>query len=157
MARRQGDVDSGWTLDTFHTHVTALLAEMDRRYEQRYEAQQKALEAALLAAEKAVQTAMVAAEKATSKAADAADKRIEALNELRGIVNDIGSLQMPRREAEERLRGLAEKLDELKVSYSQTTSQTAGHSAGLNAGWAYLLASIGAVATVIAVVLSLNR
>lgn len=128
-------------------HFEALLAEKDRRDQQRFEAQKEALssaflaqqtavQAALLAQEKAVQAAQTAADRATNKAEIATEKRIEGLNELRGIVQDVGSLQMPRSEAEQRLRALAEKVDEIKLA----VGTGAGSKAGANALLGYLIA-----------------
>ena len=59
------------------THVLALLAEMDLRNQQRFEAQGQAVVAALTSAEKAVQKAEIATE-----------KRFESVNEFRQALND---------------------------------------------------------------------
>lgn len=91
-------------------HVTALLTEMNLRYQQRFDAQTTAINAALLAAEKAV-----------TKAEIAADKRFELLNELR-----VGVATTEQVEAlEKRLNELAARLDRIE-----------GRSGGLTAGWA---------------------
>jgi len=129
-----------------------LLAEMDLRYQQRFDAQSLALSAALLAAEKAVQTALTAAEKAVNKAEIATERRIEGLNELRSIVNDIGKLQMPRAEAEQRLSSLAEKVEEVKMIAG--TQRDRG--LGLNSGWAYLVGAVVLLGGVITLALKLT-
>jgi hypothetical protein len=129
---------SEWTVETLRHYFEVLVHEKDLRDQQRYDAQQKALEAALLAQEKAVATAMAAAEKAVVKAELAVDKRIEGLNELRGIVSDISTLQMPRIEADQRFGALSSKVDELKV----TVTTSAGRSSGIQAGWGYLVALV---------------
>ena len=83
----------------------------DIRYQQRFEAQSDALNAAFLAqqtamqtaltvAEKAVQAALAAADRAVSKAELAADKRFESLSELR---EQLGKL-ITRVEANQRRR-----------------------------------------------------
>ena len=88
-------------------YITTLLAEMDLRYQQRFDAANKAVEAAfmaqqtamqtaLTAAEKAVQSALSAAEKAVTKAEVAAEKRFDGVNEFRKAYQDIIALQMPR-------------------------------------------------------------
>jgi len=119
-------------------HVLGLLAEMDLRYQQRFDAQTRALDAALLAAEKAVQTALTAAEKAVTKAEVAAEKRFDAVNEFRGAYQDIIAQQMPRVEAEQRLNALAEKIDDLKA----IASSAAGRSGGFDTGWKVLVAAV---------------
>ena len=102
--------DRGTLIDQrFHT-VGDLQKEADLRYQQRFEAQTKALDAAFLAqqtavqaalsaAEKGVQTALVAAEKAVTKAETAAEKRFDAISEFRAAFNDLVASQMPRKES----------------------------------------------------------
>jgi tetrahydromethanopterin S-methyltransferase subunit G len=145
--------DNGWTLPTLKEHLEAVIAAKDTRDQQRYDAQQKALEAALLAAEKAVATAMAAAEKAVVKAEMAAEKRFDAVNEFRGAYQDIISQQMPRVEAEQRLSALTEKVDDLKSE----ASKRAGHTMGLNAGWGILLSAVVMIATIVSVYVALHK
>lgn len=64
-------------------HVRALLAEKDLRDQQRYEAQQTAMSAALEAADKFNLMILSAQKEAVTKAEVAADKRFDLLNELR--------------------------------------------------------------------------
>jgi hypothetical protein len=140
MSSPQG-AGPGWTLDTLMVHIAALLTEADLRYQQRYDAQQKALEAALLAAKEAVQAALAAAKEAVLKAEISADKRLELLNELRVGVATTEQL---------------DALEKLVADLSKRLDRSEGRSTGLTAGWGFLLAAIGATATVIAVVLSLK-
>lgn len=42
---------SGWNVDTLQRHIVDLIAEVDRRYEQRFEAQQEAMKAAFVASQ----------------------------------------------------------------------------------------------------------
>jgi hypothetical protein len=149
---------------TFHgisvlDHVVSLLAEMDLRYQQRYDAQTKALDAAflaqqaavqaaLLAQEKAVATALLAADRAVTKAEIATEKRIEGLNELRGIVQDVGALQMPRSEAEQRLSAVSEKIDELKTGANLGQGRTAGTTALIG----YLIAAAAVVVAIVSLI-----
>lgn len=66
-----------------------VLKEMDKRYEQRFEAM-----------DRGTATALASAKEAVLKAENSAEKRFEGLNELRGVVNDILGKTMPRTEAE---------------------------------------------------------
>lgn len=137
---------SGWTVDILREHLERVLAERDLRYQQRFDAQSKALEAALLAAEKAVQTALIAAEKAVTKAEIATEKRLEGMNEFRGALADQAKDLVTRVELDavvERMRELAARVD-----------KTEGRSTGLSAGWGYLIA---AAAVIIAIVSWLTR
>jgi len=81
------------------THIEMVLNERDRRYEDRFEGQEKAVGAALQAAKEAVQKAEVAAE-----------KRFDAVNEFRAQLADQASTFMPRLEAENRIHQNAEKI-----------------------------------------------
>lgn len=147
--------DSGWTVDTLrefllervngeHALTRQQIADLRALLQERYETQTKALDAAFVAAEKAVQTALASAEKAVTKAETAAERRFESVNEFRQTLTDQASTFMPRAEAETRVDALAEKLDALATRIDK--SEGRGH--GLNAGWVYLLAAIGAMGTI---------
>lgn len=99
-------------------HFTTLLNEMDLRYQQRYDAQTKALEAALLAADKAVQAALLAAEKAVIKAETAAERRFESVNEFRGQLGDQAKTFMPRAEYIVQHQSLSDKVDVIAKTLS---------------------------------------
>jgi len=80
--------------------------ERDRRLDQRMDAQETAVAAALAAAEKAVTAALVASEKAVDKAEVAQAKVDEGQNEFRGTLRDQASTLMPRSETENLIREL---------------------------------------------------
>ena len=91
-AARSGDTGTGWSafivrelmqfcrdqIVSLKDHIRDLRVADDLRYQQRFDAQQKALEAAALAAEKAVNAALAAAEKAVNAAQQAAEKSVAA-------------------------------------------------------------------------------
>lgn len=123
------------------THVLALLAEMDLRYQQRFDAQGQALTAALLAADTAVRAALTAAEKAVAKAETANEKRFESVNEFRKTLSDQTASFPSRVE----LQALADRVSDLATRMDKTE----GKSTGLSASWGYLVAGIGVIATII--------
>jgi hypothetical protein len=89
------------------SHLEGMLAanvrlfdERDRRYEQRFEAQEKAVDTAMVAAEKAVNAALAAAKEAVNKAEISQDKRNLEQNEFRGQLKDQAATLMPRAEYE---------------------------------------------------------
>lgn len=129
-------------------HVLALLAEMDLRYQQRFDAQGQALTAALLAAEKAVQTALIAAEKAVAKAETANEKRFESVNEFRKTLSDQTASFPSRVE----LQALADRVSDLATRMDKTE----GRSTGIGASWGYLVGAVLLVGTVITVVLAIR-
>jgi len=126
---------SGWTTDTLKEHLSAVIASNDRRYTERFDAQESA-----------------------SKYAQ------EKANEFRGSLDDVGKRQMPRVEAEQLIRSTTdrwsaqlgsvnEKVDALQARMDRND----GRSGGINAGWLILVAAVGLVATVIGIVVALRR
>lgn len=124
--------------------------EVSLRAQQRFDAQTKALDAALLAQQTAVQAAMMASEKAISKAEIAAEKRFDALMEAQRGFHNLLAETMPRREAETRIEALAIKIDDLK-SYASTAQ---GRDTGASSSWAFLAGGIGLLAAIVSVVIT---
>lgn len=102
--------------------MKASIAAADLRYEQRFNAQGDALAAAFLsqqvamktaleAAKEAVNAALAAADRAVLKAELAADKRFEALNELRQMLNDTLKILMTRTEVTQMVGAVVEKVE----------------------------------------------
>jgi hypothetical protein len=114
---------SGWTVDTVAAHFGTLLDEADRRYEQRFIGQEKAVAAALAAVEKGGNAALVSAKEAVTKAELASEKRFDAVNEFRQLVNDVLSGAMPRAEAEQRIAGNAEKIAAIEVRFAENLAR----------------------------------
>lgn len=123
-------------------HIRSLLLQMDLRYQQRFDAQQKALDAALLAAKEAVQTALLAAKEAVIKAEVATENRLTLLNELRSGVATKEQMEA----MAERLADLKERLDRLE-----------GRSGGASALWGYIVGAAGVVAAVVATIVAVTR
>lgn len=120
------------------------------RNQQRFDAQTKALEAALLAQQAAVQAAMTASEKAIAKSEVSSEKRFDQLAEAQRTVHAMISDTMPRREAEARIEALVLKIDDLK-SYASTTQ---GRDTGISSSWAFLAGGIGLLAAIVSVVIT---
>jgi hypothetical protein len=140
-------------------HIKDLMVAHDKRYEQRYEASQKALEAALIAQKDAVREAFAAqkeainaalasADRAVSKAENAAERRFEGVNEFRAQLGDQQRTLMPRVEAENRLSAMAEKLSVLEGFRTEVLSRGVGTQQGY--GWA--IGVIGLVLTVLTII-----
>lgn len=134
-------------IDRF-TAIRVLVDANDLRYQQRFDA-----------ANEAVHAALVAAEKATTKAEAAADKRFESVNEFRAQLADQAATFIPRAESEARMRSLAELVEAKyaglldKISdLTETVNRAQGRSAGLGAGWNYLVGLVGLVVAVITIV-----
>lgn len=137
---------SAWTVDSLRFHFeqrftaqeaavtaaiqavrelhTAVLAERDDRYGQRFDAQEKALVLALANVDREfherirqvqeeTRVAMAAAEKAITKAEIATEKRFDAVNEFRAQQADVIATFARKSEIDQRIAGLAEKLDSI--------------------------------------------
>lgn len=123
------------------THVERLFQERDRltdkleterdlRYQQRWEAQVKAVTDAMLAAEKAIAAALTAAEKAVLKAETAA-------NGVTGELRDaLGKME----------QRFTEKIEDVVGQQNVT----AGRNTGSSATWAYVIAIAGIVIAALA-------
>lgn len=151
---------SGWTVDTLREHLITLIAETEMkltaadtaaelRNEQRFVAQQQAIKDALISQKEAVAAALVAAEKAVMVAETNAEKWRAAANEWRGAMNDRERNLMPRIEAENSIKGNAEKIDALASRIDKSEGRTSGLLT--------IFAIIAAVGTLVAIFLALRK
>jgi hypothetical protein len=107
-----------------------LIEANDLRYQQRFEAQGKALDAAFGAAKGAVDAALAGADKAAVKTEQTADKRFA----------DLGDL------IREQFKGLTDKFDASarRIELLEgRANQTFGATEGKTAMWSYVAAAIG--------------
>lgn len=132
---------SGWTTDTLRADVLGRLGELDKRYEQRFEAQEKAVISALHAAKEAV-----------SKAEVATEKRFEGVNEFRSSLSDLTATMMPRAESTARWSALAERVDKMEKAIAADS----GRNKGINDSWGYLVAAIGLAVGIIGIILAVQ-
>lgn len=115
-------------------YLSAIIAERDKQYGQRFDAQEKAVSAALAAAKEAV-----------SKAEGAAEKRFESVNEFRNTLKDQQSGLATRLEVDARFKAMEDKIVALSLTQSQMTASNEGALKlwGLIAGGVGLLGVIG--------------
>lgn len=126
---------SGWTVDTLKAYLESVIDGNDRRYQQRFDAQE--------AANKYSQ---------------------EKSNEFRGSLDDIGKKQMPRSEAEAMFKALSDKAEAFAKANAGRISdlqarldRNEGRSGGFSQGWIILVGAVGLAATVIMIVMTLSR
>ncbi len=110
-----GPGKSDWTLRTLFDFFQHRMDDADRRYEQRFQAQQEALQVGFTAQEKAVSAALQSADRAVNKAELAAEKRFEAGNEFRESLSDQSKTLLPRAEYQVQHTALAERLTRLET------------------------------------------
>lgn len=111
-------------------HIQAILTEMDRRYQQRFDAVKEAV----------------------SKAEIATSERFASVNEFRQTLTDQAGTFIGRGEFEAMREAYAERIRELTARLDRTE----GRSTGFSAGWAILVGAVGLVAAVVAVFVNLR-
>jgi len=140
---------SGWTVDTLRSHLLAKFDEKDLRDEQRFQAQQDAIQQALDAAEKAV-----------AKAETATEKRFDSVNEFREQLSDQAVTFMPRKEAQvlidsqnEKLAVIEARMNHLGISIERINAQQLGAVTERHEGRERSVSVQALIGTVIGVVL----
>lgn len=136
---------SGWTVETLRAYLESRITESDRRYEQRFLAQERAVDRAQI-----------------------------VNNEFRGTLEDQAQRLMPRAESTARWEAtatrierieahFAEQIDVVKTQYTQEIKTLtermnlqAGKGAGLDAGWKLLVGLVTLAATILAIVAALR-
>lgn len=148
--------------------------ENDKRYSERWVAQEKALDIALTTVNRAMDiaiarvdkefhehlqqvrtetlTAFTASEKAIAKAESASERRFESVNEFRGQLADQAAMFIPRLESEAKFISIMEKVDALTTRIDRNE----GRGAGMSQGWALLVGAVGLIAVLIGIFVALR-
>ena len=119
-------------LDLLEKYIRTVMDERDRRYEQRFSAQEEATRAAFRAADGAL-----------TKAETVMIRDKDQANEWREAMNDREKTFMPRAEYQAEHRALSDRI----------TLLTGTRQSGFNAAWGYLLGVLGLAVAVAAVLL----
>lgn len=125
------DMQNGWTLGTLNTHLSSKLGELRDQTQERFLASEKAVQAALEAADKAVAAALQAQKEAAQKAERSAEARHTELVQRLNQTADI----------------LTEKITSLALRYESTQ----GASSGVDKAWSFGVAAIGIVVAIVSV------
>lgn len=140
---------SSLTIEQLYT----LINERDRQYQQRFESQEKAVNAALIAAKEAVNAALSAAQTAVNKAEIANEKRLDNQNEFRGQLKDQAASLMPRAEADIRFKSIESEINRI----SDLVISGTGRFEGAQWLWGILGALFGGIIAIISIGLSLRN
>lgn len=140
---------SNLTIEQIYT----LINERDRQYQQRFEAQEKAVNAALIAAKEAVNAALAAAKEAVNKAETANEKRLDNQNEFRGQLKDQAATLLPRAEADIRFKAIEGEMSRISDAVLSGTKQMEG----AQWLWGLIGALVGGIITIITVGLSIKN
>jgi hypothetical protein len=101
----------------------SLMAERDRRYNERFDAQEKAVSAALAAAEKAVTAAFDAANTATQRADEAQTTHNLATNQYREQLREQAATLTPREVFERAISRIESDIGDLRKFVNQSTGR----------------------------------
>lgn len=82
------------------------------------------------AQEKAVNAALAASDRAVNKAEMASEKRFDSVNEFRAALADSARLLMPRAESEQAVKVLADKLSTIESRLNSRDDRGTGESQG---------------------------
>jgi hypothetical protein len=107
------DRASGWTVDTLHEHLAALLKAAQDANRQRVDDLIDTVDERDKTQRREVQSALASAEKAVIKAEKDAKQRFKSVNEFRDQLRDQAATFMPRLEAEQRIDGNTRVIAEL--------------------------------------------
>jgi hypothetical protein len=115
--------ESGWTVDTLHSHVQELFKLLREQLDRQWTEERRATDIALRAHDEALKVARETSEKAIDAALSAQKEAVlvqaKALeqydskqNEWRGSLNDLGKMAMPRTEGEAAIQRSTERIQE---------------------------------------------
>lgn len=138
---------SGWTIDTLHVMLMKVMDERDRRHEQRFDAQ----------------------EKAVLKAETATEKRFEGVNEFRQALADQTRESPTRIEVDAQYKSLSDQISNAQKSLEDKAASNSarisalegdmkalsGQSRGVQQQWGYIFAAVGAITAIAAVVIAI--
>ncbi len=119
-----------WTFGTLRKHLERRIDDNDLRYEQRFQSSERALVTAL----------------------DSANKRLDAMNEVRGQLSDQARLFMPRLEFEAQHRAIVDQISLITSRLDKIEGTRGGTSqtiAWAIAAFAALAAGITVIVTIV--------
>jgi hypothetical protein len=113
-------------LETRVASMENLAKERDKWYAERDRDRQAGVEKALTAAKEQTASSFAASKEAILKAEEAQRAYNTSHNDLARKMDEQNKATMPRRETEERFRGLEEKIHEIKTAFASGTSMNVG-------------------------------
>jgi hypothetical protein len=154
------EIESG----SFDVSLKKDIAALEKQMNLQFISSMIAVDAALAAQKELVQTSFTASEQAIAKAEKAQTEYNIRSNEFRGQLDDQAKTLMPRAESFSMFKSFEDKmyiqnssteksLDSLRLdikSLRESRSELGGRGAGLQAGWGMLLAAVGLIATIVA-------
>ena len=134
-------------------HLKDLIASADKRYEQRFDAQEKAVGAALASVERAGATALAAAKEAVNKSEASTNDRLALHNGLQQRLDGQTATFPTRKEVEQNFSSLTERLNRLQ----ERVDKGEGKDSGASALWGYIAGVFGLLIGASGIVLAISR
>ena len=134
-------------------HIKALMLAADKRYEQRFDSQEKAVINALAAQKELSFTTAADAKEAVNKAQQATEKRFDSVNEFRAQLKDQQTTFMSRAEVEQRMKALTDVVALLQ----QRVDKTEGQGTGAANLWALIVGALGLLFGAVGLYLAFSR
>ena len=143
-----------WTVATLKEFILRLFSEYDARIARLevhssalIHSQRNEINIAIQSVERLLQVAVKNTEDAVLKVEVANDKRFASVNEFRGALNDQQARMITRAEVEAKVDAVVKQTQDLTDRVNMMT----GKGVGLNAGWVYLIAAIGAASALLSI------
>lgn len=161
-----------WTVDTLLIYWKDRHVDLQLQMEQRFAAQQEALESSINAQREAINAALETVRQANEKTERSVELRFQSVNEFRQTLSDQATRFITRTESEATANRNLERIQELNVTIRELAQKkdllaayeridarllaveksiTAreGKGSGLIAGWGYIATAVAIVATII--------
>jgi chromosome segregation ATPase len=148
------DVRLNERLDGQASRSVERLEHLNIRLEQRFDALVQLANNRATELADSFKSEMRAAKEAVVKAEQAVEKRLEGLNEMRGMNQDMRQTLLPRTEADGRFAAVGEQISGLEKQISGINARldkNEGSGHGLQSGWMILTAALAAGAAIVAI------
>lgn len=140
-----------WTLETLFEHVRMLLHEHDRLDAARFANLEASFKSTVDARDRELKILAGGTREALAKAEVALEKRLDALNEIRGALADQNLHFLTKDEYRASHQGLERLVEDVKEVQIEARSKTTG----MNQSWAFLAGGLGLFFGFASLVLSL--
>jgi len=133
--------------------IERIILEMDRRYEQRFEASQRENAASLLAAREALQAALTASEKAVTKSEESSTQRLDAHNQLQSKLDRQAATFSEKDWVNDKLNTITDRIMVIEKRVAKFEDREAGMSLTAK----LIIGVVSFAATLIAIYFTLRR
>jgi hypothetical protein len=152
----------GWTIDTLRVHLAGQIVDLRTMLDERYAAQARAFDTALVAHYTAMRAALESADKAVTKAEEASGKRFDSVNAFRGQLTDQARTFVTRDQYTTAHESLRQMIDLQRAGLADHTAydiaaqgKLTADLTGLRARYAGVSVALGVIMTVLIVLVTI--